>query len=300
MRGHKRFFSSGIVVGILAGALLLVEYAAAETQFFKDDGGRVIYTIEDDGTVTMYEKSPADKTISMKQGTREEMQPRVTDVTPDSVRAGTDTVVRLEGRNLVGAKVKASIAGIELGPYAGKPETLDLPIRIPTTVPAGEVTIEVTTPIGSAKAKMKIVELQLGGTGAARRDSEKKFSKAAPTTCPQGMIGVGAEFGGFCIEIDRTFSGDFRAAEKSCAIGGRRLCRALEWQHACEQVKDGSVPLKNMVGVWEWTSSADTTGDVGQEDSTDVRYILLGKEDCQNKLTSPRWKPDAYSGRCCK
>jgi hypothetical protein len=287
-----------ISASFLAGALLLGERAAADTQLFKDDGGRVIYTIEDDGTVTMYEKSPADKTISMKQGTREEMQPRVTGITPDSVRAGTDTVVRFEGRNLVGAKVKASIASVELGPYAGKPDTLDIPLRIPTTVPAGDLIFEVTTPIGSAKAKLKIVELQIGG-GSAKRDVEK-FSKAAPTACPQGTIGVGAEFGGFCIEIDRTFSGDLRAAEKSCAISGRRLCQALEWQHACEQAKAGSIPLKNMVGVWEWTGSADTTGDVGQEDSTEVRYILLGKENCQNKLISPRWKPDAYAGRCCK
>jgi hypothetical protein len=249
----------------------------------------------------MYEKSPADQTISVKQGTREEMQPRVSEVMPGTIRAGSETVVRLEGSNLVGAKVKTGVPGVEFGPYAGKPDALDLPIRVATTVPAGEVMLEVTTPIGSTKASVKVQDVVIGGMSSARREREGKgVSKAAPTTCPTGMVGIAAEFGGFCIEIDRTFTGDHRGAEKSCAVGGNRLCQALEWQHACEQVKAGTVPLKNILGTWEWTGSADTTADVAQEDSAEARYILLGKEDCQKKLFAPRWKPDAYAGRCCK
>ncbi len=275
--------------------------AQAETRIFKDEAGRVIYTIEEDGAVTMYEKSPSDQTISVKQGTREEMQPRVSEARPGTIRAGTETVVRLEGSNLVGAKVKTGVPGVEFGPYGGKPDALDLPIRVATTVPAGEVMLEVTTPIGSTKASVKIQDVVIGGMGSARRELEGKgMSKTAPTTCPPGMVGIAAEFGGFCIEIDRSFTGDIRAAEKSCAVGRNRLCQALEWQHACEQVKAGAVALRNMLGAWEWTGSADTTADVSQEDSAEARYILLGKEDCQKKLIAPRWKPDAYASRCCK
>lgn len=275
--------------------------AQAETRIFKDEAGRVIYTIEEDGTATMYEKSPADQTISVKQGTREEMQPRVSETRPGTIRAGSETVVRLEGSNLVGAKVKTGMPGVEFGPYAGKPDALDLPIRVATTVPPGEVILEVTTPIGSTKASVKVQDVVMGGMGPARRERERNvLSKAAPTTCPPGMVGIAAEFGGFCIEIDRSFTGDLRAAEKSCAAGGKRMCQALEWQHACDQARAGAFALKNMIGAWEWTGSADTTADVAQEDSTEARYILLGKEDCQKKLISPRWKPDAYAGRCCK
>jgi len=296
------FLQGGIVLGFLAVALLLGDHAKAATQSVHDEAGRVIYTIEDDGTVTMYEKSPSDKTISVSQGTREQMQPKVTKVSPESVRAGTDTVLKLEGKNLVGAKLKFSAPGIELGPYTGRPEALDIPIRVPSTVPSGEVILEVSTPIGNTKASFKIVELQIGIGGSARRDVVGKVTivTTAPSSCPQGMVGVGAEFGGFCIEVDRTFTGDARAAEKSCAAGRKRLCQALEWQHACEQVKAGTVPVKNMTGAWEWTGSADTTADLSLEDSAEARYILLGKEDCQKKLISPRWKPDAYAGRCCK
>jgi len=299
MGTHPKTLLLILLVALAVGVQSLP--AQAETRIFKDEAGRIIYTMEEDGTATMYEKSPADQTISVKQGTREEMQPRVSEARPGTIRAGSETVVRLEGSNLVGAKVKTGVPGVEFGPYAGKPDALDLPIRVATTVPPGEVILEVTTPIGSTKASVKIQDVVIGGMSSARREPEGKgMSKAAPTTCPPGMVGIAAEFGGFCIEIDRTFTGDHRGAEKSCATGGKRLCQALEWQYVCEQVKSGAVALKNMLGAWEWTGSADTTADVSQEDSAEARYILLGKEDCQKKLIAPRWKPDAYAGRCCK
>jgi len=280
--------------------------AEAATQNFKDEAGRVIYTIDDDGTVSMFENSPTDLTISVTRGTREQMQPQVTEVLPDSVSAGAPTVLKLKGKNLVGATVKLSIPAIELGAYAAKPKALDLSVRVPPDVPAGEVTIEIATPIGSTKATFKIKDMQIGGGGPAGSAGGGRATvpTAAPSTCPAGMVGVGAELGGFCIEVDQTFSGDYPVAEKTCAIAGRRLCQALEWQHACEQAKAGRVPLKNMIGDWEWTGSWDSyqfdPKMEAMDFTPDIRSILLGRENCEKKLISPRWRADAFAGRCCK
>jgi hypothetical protein len=115
------------------------------------------------------------------------------------------------------------------------------------------------------------------------------------------MVGISAERGGFCIEIEQTFSGEFRKAEKACAAGGKRLCQVPEWQRACEQAMGGKLPLKNMVGDWEWTGTLDRlqTG-FGLDAVEDIRNVLLGKSDCQAKHIVPGWKTDVYSGRCCK
>ena len=280
--------------------------AEAATQNFKDEAGRVIYTIDDDGTVAMFENSPTDLTISVTRGTREQMQPQVTEILPESVPAGAPAVLKLKGRNLVGATVKLSVPAIELGAYAGKPKALDLPVRVPPDVPAGEVTIEIATPIGSTKATFTIKDLRIGGGGPAGREGGGKVTlpTAAPSSCPAGMVGVGAELGGFCIEIDRSFSGDYPAAEKACAVKGSRLCQALEWKHACEQAKSGRVPLKNMTGSWEWTGSWDSyqfdPKMEAMDFTPDIRSILLGKEDCEKRLVSPRWRAEAFQGRCCK
>jgi len=195
---------------------------------YKDEAGRILYTVDDDGIVSMFENSPTDLTISVTRGTREEMQPQVTEINPDAVAAGAVTVLRLKGKNLIGATAKLSVPGIEVGAYAGKPKSLDLPLRVPPDVPPGEVTIEVATPIGATRALFKIKELQIGGTGPTKREGGAvlKLETTAPTSCPPGMVGVGAERGGFCIELDETFSGDLRKAEKTCAIAGKRLCSA--------------------------------------------------------------------------
>src|SRR5438093_7962814 len=82
---------------------------AADKQVFKDEAGEVLYTIDESGIVSMFENSPGtDVTLSVTRGTSEQMQPQLTDVTPNAVAAGTYTVLKLEGKNLVGAKVKLS------------------------------------------------------------------------------------------------------------------------------------------------------------------------------------------------
>ena len=288
-----------LVVALAAGAASV----QAAQQTFKDDAGRVIYTIDDDGAVSMFENSPTDLTISVTRGPREQMQPQIMEVSPQSIPAGSSSIIRLQGRNLVGAAVRVDQPGIEIGPYATRPKNLDVPITIALNVPPGSVTLTITTPIGQTTAAFDVREMQLAGSGTPK-DSVRSSSTTAPTSCPDGMVRVSAELGMFCIDIDRTFSGDYGAAEKACAKAGKRLCQAPEWQHACEQSKTDGLPLKNMIGAWEWTGSWDPyqyDPDLFAMDLTpDIKNLVMGKEDCRKKLSSPRWKAERFEGRCCK
>src|SRR2546422_6989535 len=92
---------------------------AADKQVFKDEAGEVLYTIDENGIVSMFENGPGtDITLSVTRGTHEQMQPRITEVTPNTVAAGTYTVLKLEGKNLVGARVKLNLPMIEGGAHA--------------------------------------------------------------------------------------------------------------------------------------------------------------------------------------
>ena len=287
---------------IPAAALHTSGVQAAE-QTFKDEAGRVIYTIDEAGTVSMFENSPTDLTISVTRGTREQMQPQVTDVLPQSLPAGSSSVVRVEGRNLVGATVRVDVPGIEIGAYATKPQSLNFPVNVPLTVPRGPVTLTITTPIGQTTANFHVVEMQLGGTGTPQETVTRNPLKT-PSACPDGMIGVSAELGSFCIDIDQSFAGDYGAAEKACAKAGKRLCQALEWQHACYQSKARALSLQNMIGNWEWTGSWDPyqydPNLFAMDLTPDIKSLLMGKEDCEQKLSSPRWRKQTFPGRCCK
>ena len=272
----------------------------AETkETFKDEAGRVIYTVDDEGMVSMFESSPTDITLSVTRGTREQMQPSLNVVIPNSVPAGNSATLKLRGKNLVGAKVKLSVPEIELGTYLSSPQIVEVPIHIPANVAPGEVLITLTTPIGSANNGITITELQLSGSSSKRRDDPKQIiTTGAPSSCPESMIGVAAERGGFCIEIDQTFSGDLRKAEKTCAIAGKRLCAKSEWRQACEQAQQGRIPLKNMIGDWEWTGSQVFKEVVGN--TMDLRFVLLGESDCTAERQYQPWRSEVISGRCCK
>lgn len=302
MQPHRQLFFSLSVLTLLSMASFS-QVTAGQT--IKDDAGRIIYTIDDDGTVAMFENSPMDLTISVTRGSREQMQPKITEVVPDSIQTGGSTVLRLKGKNLVGSQVKVSAAGVELGAYSAKPQSLDIPIKLASDVPPGPMTLAISTPIGQTQVTVKVLEIQIAGSAKPGTGvSGKKISPTAPSSCPEGMVGVSAELGGFCIEIDRSFTGDYGTAEKACAKGGKRLCQAPEWQHACEQAQKGKVPVKNMIGAWEWTGSWDPyqyDPDLYAMDLTpDIKNLVMGKEDCQKKLSSPKWRAQVFSGRCCK
>ena len=306
---------AAILLASLWAALNVSTAAAAQT--FTDEAGQLLYTIDDQGIVSMFENSPGtDVTLSVTRGTREQMQPQVTEALPDTVPAGSFTVLKLRGKNLVGATVKLSVPSIEVKSYTGKPKELDIPLQVPLDLPPGEVTIEVTTPIGRTTARFKTGEVQLGGQGPrsdvithpgmgyGADEGARSIPTTAPVSCPKGLVGVASEGGGFCIEVDRTFAGAFRKVEASCASVGLKLCRLPEWRLACEQALAGRLPLKNMGGEWEWTSTFEVKVDESEgkytEGAGDVMVSLAGKGDC--KTTKPAFETDTqeYPGRCCK
>src|SRR2546427_872125 len=228
--------SNWLVFLLFVCALLISESPsaiAADKQVFKDEAGEVLYTIDENGIVSMFENGPGtDITLSVTRGTREQMQPQITEVTPNAVAAGAYTVLKLEGKNLVGAKVKLSAPAIEVGAYAGKPKRLDVPVTVPLSQPLGEFTIEVTTPVGSTTAKFTVTDVQIGGGGSppvkdaiphpgmgyGADEGAGAISTKAPGSCPPGMVGVGPGGGGLSLVGGRAFSGGFCKAELSCGL----------------------------------------------------------------------------------
>lgn len=306
---------AAILLVMLWGGLHVPPASAAQT--FTDEAGQVLYIIDDQGVVSMFENSPGtDVTLSVTRGTREQMQPQVTEVLPATVPAGSFTVLKLRGKNLVGATVKLSVPSIEVQSYVGKPKELDIPLQVPLDLPSGEVTIEVTTPIGRTAARFKTAEVQLGGQGPrpdvithpgmgyGADEGVRSIPTTAPAFCPKGLVGVASEGGGFCIEVDRTFTGTFGKAEMACAAEGLKLCRLPEWRLACDQAKAGRLPLRNMGGQWEWTATfeikVDDSEDKYTEGAGDVIVTIIGKTDCQTKKAVYETDPREYPSRCCK
>ena len=301
LQSHRRI---SVTLSVLMLALMTLLSQANASQTIKDEAGRTIYTIDDDGNITMFENSPGiDITLSVTRGTKEEMQPKIAEVSPESIPAGSSVMLRVKGKNFVGATVKFNRPGIDISPYASnKPTSLEIPIRVAPNASPGEVKLELTTPIGKTEGSLKITELQLG-LGPTRREERKGTSilTTAPASCPDNMVGVSAESGGFCIDVQETYTGDYRKAEKACSVQGKRLCQAMEWRHACEQaVRDGQL-IQNMVGNWEWTGSWEAAK-AGPSDfnESSLTSILMGKTDCQSRLNFPQWKSDTFPGRCCK
>ena len=160
MRQQVRSFAQSIIQIAALAVLSIPSYAAVQT--FTDEAGQLLYSIDEQGIISMFENSPGtDVTISVTRGTREQMEPKITDITPEKVPAGSFTVLRLKGQNLVGASVKLSVPNIEVKPFVGKPKELDVPIQVPLDMPPGEVIISVKTPIGATTARFKISEVQV-------------------------------------------------------------------------------------------------------------------------------------------
>src|SRR3989338_4021834 len=102
-RAWKAVLAAVLQIVVLVG-LGVPSVGAKET--LKDEAERVFYWSGEDGVVSMFENSPPDLTISVTRGTREEMQPQITEVMPGSVPAGAPAVLRLRGKNLIGATAK--------------------------------------------------------------------------------------------------------------------------------------------------------------------------------------------------
>src|SRR2546428_9039596 len=66
----------------MSACVALPSPADAAVQRFTDEAGVVIYTIDDDGVVSMFESRPGtDITLTVTSGTRKNMQTQITQIT---------------------------------------------------------------------------------------------------------------------------------------------------------------------------------------------------------------------------
>src|SRR5207253_5932330 len=111
----------------IEGALI----SAAAKEVFKDEAGRVIYTIDENGIVSMFENSPTDLTLSVKRGTVEQMRPRLEGVAPATVAAGSSTTLKLRGKNSSGRKSCWAFGRLKWAPTSVSPRWSKCRFRSP-------------------------------------------------------------------------------------------------------------------------------------------------------------------------
>src|SRR2546429_8301610 len=102
MRHHLMISRAAVLT--MSACVTLVSLADAAVQRFTDEAGVVLYTIDDDGIVSMFESRPGtDITLSVTRGTREQMQPQITEITPQEVSAGGSPTVKIQGKKQIRA-----------------------------------------------------------------------------------------------------------------------------------------------------------------------------------------------------
>lgn len=310
MASQRVFPIIGIAVGLwlLAGPVAPGAWAAEKPEDFYDEVGRLLYSIDAQGVVAMFETDALDNTLSVTRGTRESLQPRVTEVMPPSIEAGKITVVTLKGKNLVGAKLSTKTPGIRFGGSAPRAASVGVPLDVEGSVKLGPLTIDVTTPIGKTSVSLTVIEPQIDLAALARKKEPeyRELPAGKPESCPEGMLSVAGSKGGFCIDINETKSGDWVEVERMCSYKFKRLCWAEEWELACKENQKSALGLQNLFGEWEWTrnseyASAGLEGSGGiMTDNEDWLAVVRGKEDCASKSRKDPWLSGTRSGRCCK
>ncbi len=294
---------------LLAGLTVPSVVAAAEkAEDFYDEVGRLLYSIDAQGVVSMFETDALDNTLSVTRGTRDSMQPRIIEVTPPSIETGKITVVTLKGRNLVGAKFSSGTKGIKFGGSAPRAKSVGVPIEVDGSVKLGPVVIDLTTPLGKTSVSLTVIEPQIDLAALARKKEPeyREFPAGKPESCPEGMISIGSSKGGFCVDINETQMGDWVEVEKMCSYKFKRLCWAEEWELACKEDQKSSLGLQNLLGGWEWTRNSEYAA-AGQHGSggldtenEDWLAVVRGKESCASKDRRDPWLSGTRPGRCCK
>jgi hypothetical protein len=283
-------------------------FAAEKPQDFYDEVGRLLYSIDDQGVVAMFETDALDNTLSVTRGTRDTMKPRITEIIPPSIETGKMTVVTFKGTNLVGAKFSTGTKGIKFGGSAARAKSLGVPIEIDSDLNTGPLTIEISTPIGTTTVTMNIIEPQIDLAALARKKEPeyKEPSTGKPGSCAEGMVAVAASTGGFCIDINQTQSGDWVEVEKMCSYNLKRLCWSDEWEQACKENQKLALGLQDLVGEWEWTRTSEyaAAGELGSggvvTENEDWLAVIRGKKDCSSKDRRDPWTGGRRSGRCCQ
>lgn len=303
------------IVGIAMGLWLLIgpaspsgAAAAEKPEDFYDEVGRLLYSIDAQGVVSMFETDALDNTLSVTRGTRDNMQPRITEVSPPSIETGKITIVTLKGRNLVGAKFSSNTKGIKFGGSAPRAASAGVPIEVDGSVKLGPVTIELATPIGKTSVSLTVIEPQIDLAALARKKEPeyREFPAGQPESCPEGMISVASSKGGFCVDINETQTGDWVEVEKMCSYKFKRLCWAEEWDLACKENEKSSLGLQDLLGGWEWTRNSEyaAAGELGSggvvTENEDWLAVVRGKKDCASKDRRDPWLSGTRPGRCCK
>ncbi len=282
--------------------------AAEKAEDFYDEVGRLLYSIDAQGVVSMFETDALDNTLSMTRGTRESMQPRIIEVTPPSIETGKITVVTLKGRNLVGAKFSSKVPGIKFGGSAPRATSVGVPIDVDGSVKLGPVVIDLTTPLGKVSVSLTVIEPQIDLAALARKKEPeyREFPAGQPESCPEGMISIASSKGGFCVDINETQTGDWVEVEKMCSYKFKRLCWADEWELACKEDQKSGLGLQDLFGGWEWTrnseyAAAGVEGSGGLDtENEDWLAVVRGKESCASKGRKDPWLSGTRPGRCCK
>ena len=311
MASRRVFHIIGIAAGLwlLAGPAFPSGAAAAEKQEdFYDEVGRLLYSIDAQGVVAMFETDALDNTLSVTRGTRESMQPRVTEVIPPSIEAGKITVVTLKGKNLVGAKLSTKVPGIKFGGSAPRAASVGVPLDVEGSVKLGPLIVDVTTPIGRTSVSLTVIEPQIDLAARARKKEPeyRELPPGQPASCPEGMISVASSKGGFCVDINETKSGDWVEVERMCSYKFKRLCWAEEWELACKENQKSALGLQNLFGEWEWTRNSEyaAAGEEGSggvtSENEDWLAVVRGKKDCASKSRKDPWLSGTRPGRCCK
>ncbi len=282
--------------------------AAEKPQDFYDEIGRLLYSIDAQGVVSMFETDALDNTLSVTRGTRESMQPRIMEVSPPTIETGKMTVVTFKGANLIGTKFSSKTPGIKFGGSAPRAASVGVPIEVDASVKLGPVTILATTPIGTTTTTLTVTEPQIDLAALARKKEpiQQAFPPGKPESCPEGMVAIGSSTGGFCIDINETVEGDWFIVEKDCSYNFKRLCWAEEWDLACKENEKSKLGLKNLLGEWEWTRNSvyAAAGELGSggvvTENEDWLAIIKGKKDCTSKDRKDPWLGGTRPGRCCK
>jgi hypothetical protein len=304
-----RLYYVALRVGLLCVVVIsLTAAVAASAKDFYDEVGRLQYSIDDQGIVSIFETDALDNTLSVTRGSLSSMQPRITEIVPGAVEAGKTTLVTFKGANLVGAKFLTRTKGITFGGSAARMTSIGVPIAVESDVDTGPLSIEISTPIGTTKAIMKIIEPQIDLAALARKKEPeyKEPSSGKPGSCPEGMVSVASSTGGFCIDINETERGDWVEVEKVCSYNFKRLCWSEEWEQACKEKQLHALDVQNMVGEWEWTRNSEyaAAGELGSggvvTENEDWLAVIRGKENCMSKDRKDPWTGGRRPGRCCK
>ena len=308
-RAHSYPYFKALYWVIMIGLLWLSRASAAvEPKEYYDDVGRLLYSIDTEGTVAMFETDALDNTVSVTRGNPETMKPRVTEVVPPSIETGKTTVLVLKGSNLIGAKLSTATPGVRFGVTAPRAKSVGVPVDVEIGVPLGPIVVEVATPIGKTTATLTVTEptVDLAAVTQKKEPEYRELPAGKPESCPGEMVPIASANGGFCVDIQETAVGDWVAVEKICANNFKRLCWAEEWEQACKQDQRNSLGLQALLGDWEWTRSSEyaAAGELASgglvTENEDWLAVVRGKKDCATKDRRDPWVGGNRSGRCCK